>query len=109
MPPSPNVDGLPVGRHFQMAAIEISGYIFAYNSKIDRVKILVSKPMFMGIMNPMITLKKSLGLLVNSKFKMVAYKTSRNHNGPNTGNTPHMYQPGKYESYLILSLGLIPT
>ena len=43
---------------FKMAAIEISG-ITAYNSvsRIDRDTILVSKPMFMWMRNPMITLK----------------------------------------------------
>ena len=30
-------------------------------------------------------------------------------NGPNTGNIPHMNQPGTYKSYVILSLGFIPT
>ena len=59
MPPSPNWDGLPVGRHFQNGRHQnLWNYIFANNSvsRIDRDKILLSKPMFMWMRNPMITL-----------------------------------------------------
>ena len=56
MPPSPNWDGLPVGRHRHQ---NLGNYIFANNSvsRIDRDKMLMSKPMFMWMRNPMITLK----------------------------------------------------
>ena len=50
MPTSPNWDGQPVGRHFQNGRHQNWwNYIFASNSvsKIDRDKMLVSKPMFM--------------------------------------------------------------
>ena len=60
MPPSPNWDGLPVGRHFQNGHHKnVWNYIFANNSvsRIDRDKVLMSKPMFMWMRNPMITLK----------------------------------------------------
>ena len=59
MPPSPNWDGLPVGRHFQNGRHQnLWNYIFANNSVsiIDRDNILMSKPMFMLMRNPMITL-----------------------------------------------------
>ena len=45
---------------FKMAAIEISGITFSpitQVSRIDRDTILVSKPMFMWMRNPMIALK----------------------------------------------------
>ena len=60
MPTSSNWDGLPVGRHFQNGRHQnLWNYIFANNSvsRIDRDKILMSKPMFMWMRNPMITLK----------------------------------------------------
>ena len=53
------LDGLPVGRHFQNGRHRNQwNYIFACNSvyRIDRCKILVSRPMFMQMRNPMITL-----------------------------------------------------
>ena len=59
MPPSPNWDGLPVGRHFQNGHHQnLWNYIFASNSvyRRDRDKILVSKPMLVWMRNPMITL-----------------------------------------------------
>ena len=59
MPQSPNWNGLPVERHFQNGHHQnLWNYIFAYNSDsgIDRDKILLSKPMFMWMRNPMITL-----------------------------------------------------
>ena len=51
MPPSPNWDGLPVGRHF---------YVYVDEEFNDNIE-------------------KSLWLLVNSKFKMAAFETSKNH------------------------------
>ena len=60
MPPSPNWDGLPVGRHFQYDHHQnVWNYIFANNSvsRIDRDTILMSKPMFMWMRKPMITLR----------------------------------------------------
>ena len=59
MPPSPNWDGLPVGRHFQNDHHpNLWNYIFASNSvyRRDRDKILVYKPMLVWMRNPMITL-----------------------------------------------------
>ena len=75
MPPLPNWDGLPVGRHFPNGHQQnLWNYIFANNSvsRIDRDKILVYKPMFMR--NPMSTLKNSPWLLVNSKLKWLPSK-----------------------------------
>ena len=60
MPTSPNWDGLFVGRHFKNDRHQnFWNYIFANNSvsRIDRDNILMSKPMFMWMRNPMITLK----------------------------------------------------
>ena len=37
------------------------------------------KPMFVWMMNPMIILINPYILLVNSKFKMAAFETSKNH------------------------------
>ena len=59
MPPSPNWDGLPVGRHFQNGHLKnLWNYIFASNLvyRRDRDKILVSKSMLVWMRNPMITL-----------------------------------------------------
>ena len=56
---SPNLDGLPVGRHFQNGRHQnLWNYIFAYNSAFrrDRDTTLVSKPMLVWMRNPMITL-----------------------------------------------------
>ena len=55
---------------FKMAATEITFSPITHVSKIDRDKILVSKPMFMWIRNPMITLKNPYDswLTLNSKW-----------------------------------------
>ena len=42
-------------------------------------KIFVSKPMFFWMKNPMITLKKSIWLLVNAEFKLAVFEINRNY------------------------------
>ena len=58
MPPSLNWDGLPIQRHFQNGRQRSEIHVFAYYSasRIDRDQILVSKPMFFWMKNPMMTL-----------------------------------------------------
>ena len=62
-----------------MAASELN-YVFTYycTSRIDGDKILVYKPMFYSMKNPMITLKKSIQLLVNAEFKLAVFEINRN-------------------------------
>ena len=83
MSPSPNWDGLPVGRHYQNGRHQnLWNYIFAYNSvsRRDRDKILVSKPMLVWMRNPMITLINPYDswLTRNSNLKLAVFEINLN-------------------------------
>ena len=70
MPPAPNWDGLPICRHFQNGR-QWSEILFSHiTSGLDRDKILVFKPIFFWMMNPMMTLKNPYDswLTWNSKW-----------------------------------------
>ena len=60
MPPAPNLDGLPICRHFQNGR-QWSKILFSHITQhiwisgLDKDKILVFKPMFFWMMNPMMT------------------------------------------------------
>ena len=89
-------------------------YVFAYYSPFRlRDKILVSKPMFFWMKNPMMTLKinMTLGyLLVNSEFKMAVLEININDINWSMGPMdPTCTHQERMKTYLILLLGPIPT
>ena len=75
MPPAPNCDGLPICGHFQMTTSEVK-FCFRtlLTSRLDRDKILVVNPMFIWMMNPMMTLKNPYNSWLTRNSKWLSLK-----------------------------------
>ena len=84
-------------------------FVFAHYSAsgIDRDKILISKPMFFWMMNPMMTLKNPYNSWLTRNSKWLSLKAVEIILiGP---WAPYMHPPGMHKTYFILLLRSIPT